>query len=319
MKPIGGLIAATFTPMNDDGSLNLKQVGPLVDQLVADGVQGLYVCGSTGEGPSLTTDERCAVAEAYVDAVGGRIPVIVQVGHTSVEDARRLAAHAQAIGADAISAVAPYYYALNSMDVLVRMLAAIAEAAENLPFYYYHIPELTGININMVELLQQAGDRIPSFAGAKYTAPTVDELQACIELEGGRFTMLFGRDEMLMSGLAVGAAGAVGSTYNFATPLYRRIVDAVVAGDLETARKAQALSVLMVDTMKPFRIQTALKAVMGFIGHDCGPTRLPLQPLSPEESTHLRRELGRIGFFEWARGGVMPADAEVSTAINELA
>lgn len=317
MKRIGGLIAATFTPMHHDGSLHLERIKPMVDQLIADGVQGLYVCGSTGEGPSLTTDERCVVAEAFVEAVGGRIPVIVQVGHTSVEDARRMAAHAQAVGADAISAVAPYYYGLTSMDVLVSILAAIAGAAPELPFYYYHVPELTGIHIDMVDLLRRAGDRIPTFAGAKYTAPTIDELQACIALEGGRFTLLFGRDEMLMSGLAVGAAGAVGSTYNFAAPLYRRIVDAMEAGDLDTAKTAQALSVLMVNTLKPFRIQAALKAVMGFIGHDCGPTRLPLQPLSREQTARLQIELERIGFFAWARGGALPATVGGETVVTE--
>src|SRR5690554_2274667 len=114
MKRIGGLIAATFTPMKEDGSINLEPIGPIVDQLIEDGVEGLYVCGSTGEGPSLTTEERCRVAAAYTEAAAGRIPVIVQVGHTSLEDARHLAAHARRIGADAISAVAPYYYGLTS-------------------------------------------------------------------------------------------------------------------------------------------------------------------------------------------------------------
>ena len=164
---LSGLIAATFTPMRPDGSLNLAMAKPIVDHLIRSGVSGLYVCGSTGEGPLLTTEERKDTAAAYVEAAAGRLPVVVQVGHSSVVEARDLAVHAQQIGADATSAVAPYYFKPNSVAVLVDCLAEIAGGAPKLPFYYYHIPELSGVNANTVELLRHAPTKMPNFAGIK--------------------------------------------------------------------------------------------------------------------------------------------------------
>jgi N-acetylneuraminate lyase len=296
---LSGLVAATFTPMQPDGSLNLAMAKPIVDHLIRSGVRGLYVCGSTGEGPSLTTDERKKTAAAYVEAAARRLPVIVQVGHSSVAEARELAAHAQQIGADATSAVAPYYFKPNSVNVLVDCLAEIAGGAPKLPFYYYHIPELSGVHANTVDLLQQAPARISNFAGIKFTAPFVNELQTLVAVSNGRFDILFGRDEMLLSGLAGGATGAVGSTYNFAAPIYVKVIAAFQRGDVEEARRLQGQAVAMVNAILPYRGHAGLKAAMALIGLDCGPSRLPIIPLKPEETESLRRELEAIGFFQW--------------------
>jgi N-acetylneuraminate lyase len=296
---LSGLIAATFTPMHADGSLNLAMAKPIVDHLIHSGVSGLYVCGSTGEGPLLTTDERKKTAAAYVDAAAGRLPVVVQVGHSSVVEARELAAHAQQIGADATSAVAPYYFKPNSIDVLVDCLAEIAGGAPKLPFYYYHIPELSGVHANMVELLRHAPAKMPNFAGIKYTAPFVNEFQTLVAASAGRFDILFGRDEMLMSGLAGGATGAVGSTYNFAAPLYRRVIAAFDRGDVAEANRCQGQAVAIVNVLLSYRGHAGLKAAMGLRGFDCGPTRLPNLSLKPDEVESLRRDLDAVGFFQW--------------------
>lgn len=297
-----GLIAASFTPLNADGSLALDRVGPVVEQLLRDGVAGIYAVGSTGEGVSLTTRERQDVAAAHVSAAGGRVPVVVQVGHNSLAEARCLAAHAQEVGATAISATAPTYFKPDTQAVLVDCLAEITAAAPDLPFYYYHIPGRTGIHLDMVELLESAGRRLPTLAGIKFTSSSVYEFQACMAVEDGRFDLLWGSDEMLLSALAVGGRGAVGTTYSFAAPLYRRIMRAFEAGDLAEAARRQALSVTLIRTI--FRHSTSLaafKAVMRMVGQDCGPTRLPLVPLSADQIAGLERDLDRIGFFEWGR------------------
>lgn len=297
-----GLIPAGFTPMHDDGSLNLDQVPAVVEHLLHDGVDGLFVCGSTGEGVSLTREERQAVAEAYVKAAAGRLPVIVHVGHNSLAEAKTLAAHAQSIGAAAIAAVSPNYFKPLSIEVVVECMAQIAEAAPDLPFYYYHIPGTTGIDLDMVDFLHLAGQRLPTLAGMKYSKTTVYELQTCVQLDGGRFNVLFGSDEMLLSGLCGGAHGAVGSTYNFAAPLYRRIIQAFEAGNLKTAQHYQGLAAQMVRTVYHRHGHPGLKAMMKIIGVDCGPPRLPQVGLCPEEVAALRSELEAIGFFEWGRG-----------------
>ncbi|MBN2375369.1 MAG: dihydrodipicolinate synthase family protein, partial [Sedimentisphaerales bacterium] len=276
------------------------QVGPIVEGLVQNGITGFYVCGSTGEGPSLTTEERRATAEAYVEATGGRVPVIVQVGHNSVAEARGLACHAQAIGADAISAVPPSYFKIGTLETMIDCFVEIASGAPELPFYCYHICKLTGVDFDMVEFLRLGSERIGNLAGIKYSSVTVYELQACLEYQDGRFDILFGCDEMLTSGLSVGVCGFVGSTYNFAAPLYRRIIENFQKGNLEEARKGQALSVAMVRILSRYRDQAGIKATMKLIGLDCGPNRLPHKTLTAQEISAMKRELEEIGFFEWA-------------------
>jgi N-acetylneuraminate lyase len=300
-RPLSGLVAATFTPMRPNGPLHLEMVKSIVDHLISSGVTGLYVCGSTGEGPLLGSEERRATAAAYVEAAAGRLPVVVQVGHSSVNVARGLAAHARQIGADATSAVAPYYFKPPSVPVLVECLAEIAGGAPELPFYYYHIPALSGVNADMIEFLQQASVKIPNLAGIKYTPPTMDEFQTLLAHEGGRYCILFGRDEMMLSGVAVGAPGFVGSTYNFMAPLYNRLIAAYEQGHVVEARRCQGLSVKVVRLLCRYRLHAGLKAIMGMIGLDCGPTRLPIVPLNSEEQSNLHRELEAIGFFQWSR------------------
>ena len=294
-----GLVAATFTPMHADGSLNLGQVRPIVDYLVDRGLSAIYVCGSTGEGPSLTLHEREATAAAFVEAAAGRLPVVVQVGHTSLAEARRLAAHAQEVGAEAISAVAPYYFKPQSVDVLLDCLVEITSGAPELPFYYYHIPAITGVDLDVVELLRRGGQRVPTLVGVKYTAPTLDELQTLRAMDDGRFDVLHGRDEMLLAALAIGARGAIGSTYNFAAGLYQRMTAAFDAGDLGQARRCQELSVAMIRAILRCGGQAGLKAAMNLIGPDCGPTRLPLVAPGPAPMAKLKTELEEIGFFDW--------------------
>ena len=129
MERLEGLVAAVHTPMKADGSINPDQIGPVVGHMLDHRISGLYVLGSTGEGVSMTAEERREVAAEYVSAAAGRLPVIIQVGHNSVAQARNLAAHAQKIGADAISAVPPTYFKPADVDVLVDCLAEITADA----------------------------------------------------------------------------------------------------------------------------------------------------------------------------------------------
>ena len=296
-----GLVAATYTPFKADRSLDLVAVPPLVERLLADGVDGLYVCGSTGEGVSLSTPERKQVTEAFIAAAAGRVPVVVQVGHNSLAEACELAAHAQAAGADATSAMPPSYFKPGSIGMLVDCCAEIAAAAPALPFYYYHIPVMTGVGLSMVEFLKQAAERIPNLAGLKYTANTLHEYQECVAFDGGRFDVLYGFDELLLPALAVGAAGAVGSTFNIAAPLYHRVLECFARGDIEAAREAQLKAVTMITTIARHPFHPAMKAILGWLGPPAGSCRPPLPELSPGDQAALRTALGEIGFFEWAR------------------
>lgn len=301
MRKIHGLIAATFAAVHQDGTLNLGGIPPLVDKLVDDGLKGVFICGTNGEGPNLTVEERMAVAEAYSSVAKGRLLVMVHVGHTSIAESRKLAAHAETIGADAISAVAAFYFKPSTVINLVDSMAQIAAAAPNTPFYYYHMPALTGVGMDMIDFLRLGDERIPNLAGIKYTAATIHEYQACLNYQGGKFDVLFGYDELLLPALAVGARGAVGSTYNFAAPLYLRVMELFEGGYLHEAQQLQLLLVNMIREMVKFSPIPAQKAIMEMLGIDLGPSRLPLVSLSGEDKKKLRARLENIGFFDALR------------------
>ena len=301
IAPLQGLVAATFTPLREDRSLHLDAIAPMVDRLISQGVAALYVLGSTGEGASLTFDERCAVADSFVNAASGRLPVIVQVGSESLMQARHLAAHASRVGADAISAVSPVYFKPDSVETLVASMAEIAGGAPELPFYYYHIPAVTGVGVSAVEFLKLAEQRIENLRGVKFTSQNVFEFQTCVEYAQERLQIFWGLDEMLQYGLAAGAVAAVGSTYNFATAVYQRLLTAFAAGDMETVRQEQLRSQAIVRAFLPYGPRGAQKAIMKMIGLDCGPSRLPVPTLTQTQYAALERELRDIGFFEWIK------------------
>ncbi|PST83865.1 N-acetylneuraminate lyase [Pedobacter yulinensis] len=298
MNKITGLIAATFAAYHTDGSLNNTLIPALVEKMIDDGVAGVFICGTNGEGPNLTVAERMEVAEAYVAAAAGRILVLVHVGHSSIAESRKLAAHAERIGADAISAVSAFYFKPSDVGNMVDCMAEIASAAPNTPFYYYHIPALTGVAIDMVTFLELAGPRIPNLAGIKYTAATLHEYQACVSYQNGRFDVLFGYDELLLPALAVGARGAIGSTYNFAAPLYLQVMKLFAAGLRDEAAAMQLHAVNMVRNLVKFPPIPAQRAIMSHLGFDLGPCRLPLTPLKTSQADDLIAALGSDGFFD---------------------
>ncbi|MFC6102949.1 dihydrodipicolinate synthase family protein [Olivibacter domesticus] len=310
MKKTEGLIAATFSSFHEDGTLNLDIIPTVVSGLIKDGLAGIFICGTNGEGPNLTIEERMAVAEAYVGVAKGKLKIMIHVGHASIEEARKLAKHAASIGADAISSVAAFYFKPQSVTNLVDSIGAIAQAAPNIPFYYYHIPSLTGVGIDMIDFLTLAEVNIPNLAGIKYTASTIHEYQACLNYKGGKFDVLYGYDELLLPALAVGAKGAVGSTYNFAAPLYLRVMELFEECKLHDAQRVQLGLVEMIREMTKFSPIPAQKAIMEMMGISLGPTRLPLVPLETLDKEVLKTRLEKIGFFD-ALKQVEPVNKEV--------
>ncbi len=298
--PLPGLVAAPFTAFQPDGELALYVIPRQAQRLARDGVIGAFVCGTTGEGASLSDDERRRVAEAWRAARPARLKLIVHVGHLSLPAACALARHAQDIGADAIATIAPNFFKPARVDELVAWCARVAAAAPTLPFFYYHLPVMTGVAIPAADFLARATKEIPTLAGIKFTHEDLDDFAATRALAGERHEVLFGRDEILLSALERGATGAVGSTYNYAAPLYHRIRAAHARGDLETARREQAKARAFIDVMNRNGGQPAGKAIMKLTGLDCGPTRLPLRTLSGAEQDALRAQLDAVGFFEFA-------------------
>ena len=246
----------------------------------------------------MTIDERMLLAEQWVAHAGDRLAVIVHAGHNSVYEARRLAEHAQSIRAHGIAALAPSFFKPTSINSLVAYCAAVAETAPALPFFYYHIPSMTGVNLPMPEFLSTGSKRIPTLSGIKFSASDLMQFHRCAAMESGRYTMLFGSDEMLLGALAIGAEGAVGSTYNYAAPNYLRMMEAFKQGDIETAQRFSDHAVALVEVLLKHGVIRAGKTIMALRGIDCGEVRLPLTPLSAEQKQSLYEEVSALAIFE---------------------
>jgi len=298
---ISGLVAAVHSPFAaDSGELNADAVSAQLELMIRQRVAGVFVCGSTGESHSLSVEEREQLAEEWLrQAKGTPLQVIIHVGGNCLRDSERLSAHAARHGAAAISAQAPSYYKPGSVDDLIRWCSTVAASAPDTPFYFYDIPSMTGVSLSMPEFLERAGESVPTLAGLKFTNPDLMSFQLCQRVAGGKYDIAFGVDEMLLAALAMGAVGAVGSTYNFAAPIYHRLTEAWKQGDLETARTEQFRSVQLIRLLASRGYVAAAREVMEFLGAPVGPARQPHRVLTPRQSSELRAELEALGFFNW--------------------
>ena len=301
MSKYEGLIAAPFTAFHPDGSLDTGMIAEQAKGLSADGVKGAFICGTTGEGLSLTTSERRAVAEAWRSATKSDFNLFVHVGHPAVGEARALAAHAREIGANAVAAMPASPFAHAGLEGVTDYIAAIAEAAGELPFFYYHIPSFSNIRLSVHDLLVYAGPRIPNLAGVKFTHEDLMDFLRAQRLDGGKYDILFGRDEIFLAGLSFGAKAAVGSTYNFAAPLFHEIAAAFDANDLPSAIALQHQLQELLAVILSYPGLAAQKRAMRFLGQDLGPVRTPGRALSADESARLDEDLDRIGFLSICR------------------
>ena len=293
-----GLVAAPFTPMKEDGSLNLQAIPAYAELLIKQGIIGAFICGTTGEGFSLTLEERKQVAEAWTKAAAGRLKVIVHVGHNCQADAAQLAAHAQRCGAYGIASIAPNFYKPATVEDLVDFFAPVAAAAPALPFYYYNMPSMSGVSLPVEDFLRRGAERMPNLQGVKFTHNNLMEMNQCLSLQDGAFEVLHGYDEILLCGLSLGAQAAVGSTYNYAGNVYNGILDAFVKGDMERARELQRYSVEIVKVI--IRYGGGVlggKAIMNLLGIPCGECRAPLHRFTKEEYASLKADLEAIDFF----------------------
>lgn len=299
MEKIHGLIDAPFTPFYANGEVNYEPIQAYADLLARNGLKGVFINGSSGEGYMLTEEERMLLAEAWVKAVPKDFKVIVHVGSTCVKSSRRLAEHAQKIGAWGIGAMAPPFPKVNRIEELVKYCEEIACGAPNLPFYFYHIPAFNGAYLSMLDFLKAVDGRISNFVGIKYTFESLYEYNRCRRYKDGKFDMLHGQDETILPCLAMGGAqGGIGGTTNYNGRVLTGILEAWQAGDLEKARELQNYAQDVIDVICHFRGNiVGGKRIMKLIGLDLGPNRTPFQNVTDEEEVQLRKELEAIDFF----------------------
>jgi N-acetylneuraminate lyase len=297
MNKLTGLIAAPHTPFDNNGDVNLPVIDQLATLLIKQGVKGVYICGTTGEGLNCSVAERKAVAERWVAAAQGKLSITVHTGALSIVDTLELTKHAETLDIFATSIIAPCFFKPGSVDELVDYCATVAAAAPTKAFYYYH-SGMSGVMFDMEQFLIKADKVIPNLAGIKFNHVDLYEFQRCKRVCDGKFDIPFGVDEFLPGGLAVGAIGAVGSTYNYAAPLYLDIIEAFNNGDQQTVTALMDKVIALIRPLVQYGGVAAGKAAKQLHGIDVGNPRLPIRALSDAEKQDVVAKMQAAGFMD---------------------
>ena len=295
MKKLEGLIAAAHTPFNKDGSVNYGLVEKQAKVLLRQKVSGVYVSGTTGEGISCSVAERKRLFDEWVRVAKGRLFLIAHTGALAMPDAQELGEHAAKCGMDAVSVVPANYFKPGSLDVLIDYLNAALEGCRKLPFYYYHTG-MSGINFDMEAFLKRADGRIGNLAGIKFNYPDLYMYARCLKACGGKYDITWGVDEWYAGAVAMGAKSAIGSTYNYAAPLYYKIAAAVRKGDVAKATTGMRKVCDIVDILVQYGGVAGGKAMMAVHGLDMGDVRLPCKSLTVAEKADCVKRLRKIGY-----------------------
>ncbi len=293
------LIAATYAPMLPDGGLNLDIVRQYGQFLKSNKVTGAFVNGSTGDFVSLNTIERKQLIEAWSKNKPKDFFLTNHVGHSNLREAKELAAHSEGL-VDAICALPPSYFKPKTLESLLFYCSEIASSAPSIPFYYYHIPLLTGVDFPMIDFLKLAVKTIPNFGGIKYSKYNPSDFAKCLHFNQGSQNILFGVDENLVSSLPLGATGWVGSTYNHLAPLYYEIISSYKNGNEQKANELQEKAVFFVETLdKISGFNGAGKSFMRLFGLDMGPSRFPHNTMTNEQLNIAIQTLDKKGILPY--------------------
>jgi len=296
------LIAAPFTPMLPDGSINLDMVEPYAQCLRNQGVMNVYINGTTGEGMSLSVEERKRMTEQWIK-VGKMNCVMTHIGANSIADVKELARHGEACGVGAIATLPPFYYKCANLDALVAYLKDIASAAPNTPLVYYHFVGKTGVDISCFDLAKACIENIPSFAGIKFTGYDLGMVAQCLDVYGDQILIGYGKDEQVLAGYYFGIKCSVGSTYNYAGNLYNKALAIFRSGNLAEANKMQRQVCHFLRNLFQYGFNDAMnKRMMKHVwGLDMGPCRLPISEPSEEIFKKVEESLNAMNFRQLAR------------------
>ncbi len=293
-----GIIAAPFTPMDKNGQVRYSVVGEYAERLKSAGVKGVFIGGTTGESLSLSIAERCTLAEAWIGSLSPDFSVIVHAGCDNPDEAEQLSSHAKQIGAAGVGAMPPVFFK-PAFDELVAYCKKVAAACDPLPFYYYHIPSMTGVTQSMLTLTETCEREVPNFRGIKFTHNDLMEYSLLNAYGDGKYDILYGRDETILAGLTLGAKGMIGSTYNYAMPVYNALVKAFDMGDLVEARRRQVQVQKIVQVLIAHGGGTVGgKAVIRIAGLNLGPCRPPNRVVDDSEIETIESDLQKAGVLD---------------------
>ncbi len=280
-----GIFTALLTPFDKENKINAKALEKLVKHNIDMGVTGFYVTGSTGEAFLLSTDERKEVMEIVKSAAPDKT-LIAHIGSLNENEAMELGRHANKLGYDAVSSVTPFYFKFT-FDEIKGYYNRLAEASE-LPMLVYHIPAFSGVNMGKGEITSFLND--DKFLGVKFTSNDFFTLEQCKTAFPDKI-FYNGYDEMLLSGLAMGVDGAIGSTYNFMADKFVKIYNHFKNGEIEKAQEIQKEANKIITVLIKLGVMQAEKEVLNQLGLDFGCCRKPFNDLSAEAKEIVKKEI----------------------------
>ncbi len=280
-----GIFTALLTPFDKNNKINDRVLEELIRYNVNKGVQGFYVCGSTGEAFLLSTEERKHIMEVVKSCAPDKT-LIAHIGSVNEAEALELGVHANKLGYDLVSSVAPYYYKFT-FDEIKNYYCRLADASE-LPMLVYHIPAFSGVSMGISEMSNFLSD--DRFAGIKYTSNDFFTMEQCKSAFPDKI-VYNGYDEMCLAGLSMGADGAIGSTYNFMADKFVKITELFASGKMEEARKVQQEANRIITALCKVGVMIAEKEVMNQLGMDFGICRHPFGEPTQEQKEFIAKEI----------------------------
>lgn len=281
---------ALITPLNDDQTVKTDVVGKLISSLIDKGADGFYIGGATGEGINLRCEERMKLAEAAVSAIDKRVSSIVQVAAYDFADAVRLAKHAEAIGADAISATTPLFFPYSEDDIY-NYYKALADAVHIPMMIYYNPAAGFQITANFAARMFE----VDNITAIKWTSSNYYEMIRLKDLTRGEMNIINGPDEMLLCGLVSGADGGIGSTYNYQLENIKEIYNRFRAGDIEGARAAQTRADRIIYAMLSHGNIPPTKVILEAMGFDVGCATFPARRYTDEQKARILADMRAAG------------------------
>lgn len=286
MKEYQGIFTAALTPFGKDGKINEKALEQLIEMNIKKGVSGFYVGGSTAEAFLMSMEERKRLLELTAQIVNKRVKIISHIGCISTDQAIELAMHAQEHGADIISSVAPFYYKF-SFDEIKRYYYDIVESVPK-PMLIYNFPSFSGVSLTLENLSGFLED--DRFIGVKHTSNNFFDLERFKSCYPNKL-FYNGFDEMFLSGMAMGADGGVGSTYNFMAEKFVKMYQLCRDGRFAEAKKIQSEANRIIKIMLNIGVFASEKAILEMMGIEMGKCRRPFRSATKEQKKLLEREV----------------------------
>ncbi len=290
MKKFKGVMPALVTPFDENKNVNVPVMKSLIEHLIGQGAYGFYIGGATGEGINMQREQREILAEEAIKHIGGRVPGIVHIASINFEEAKALARHAEAVGADAVSAIPPLFFKYSEDDVF-NYYKEIASSV-NIPVMIYYN---TNAGFNMSAKFAARLFEIDNVTSIKWTSSDYYGMMMVKELTNGEMNVINGPDEMLLMGLCAGADGGIGTTYNFMLPTIKAVYENFAAGNIDEARRQQVKATRIISGLHKFSALPASKVILEKQGFAVGDALTPFIHYTEEEKQLIVDEVAKMG------------------------